>query len=104
MSTSLCSLVYLVLSVDAEAVKARFSTVTPVRLIGAFVILMALLLTVKWVSTILGALGAGISPSHKELVVLPVLHLPCGTDSMKFTGCLPRATQRATSGLHHSLG
>jgi hypothetical protein len=72
VSTSLYSLVYLLLSVDAEAVKARFSSVTPVGLIGAFMILMALLLTVKWVSTILGALGAGISPSHKELVVWPL--------------------------------
>ena len=51
------SLVYLLASVNAEGVQARFSTRTPVRLIGGFMMVMALVLTLKWASAIVGMLG-----------------------------------------------
>jgi hypothetical protein len=72
VSASLYSLVYLLLSVNAEAVQARFSARTPVRLIGGFMMVMALLLTLKWVSTIIGTLADGAIPTHVQLVVWPL--------------------------------
>ena len=72
VSTSLYSLVYLLMSVNAEAVQARFSPRTPVRLIGGFMMLMALLLTLKWVSTIVGMLADGAIPTRVQRVVWPL--------------------------------
>ena len=72
VSASLYSLVYLLMSVDAEAVQARFSAHTPVRLIGGFMMVMALLLTLKWVSRIAGLLADGAVPTRVQLVVWPL--------------------------------
>src|SRR5256885_6390344 len=40
-----------------RSVEARFSAHTPVRLIGGFMMVMALLLMLKWVSAIVGTLA-----------------------------------------------
>jgi hypothetical protein len=72
VSMSLYGLLYLLLSVDAEAVRDRLEPRTPVRLVGGFMMVMALVLTVKWVATILAALTNGVTPPHKELVVWPL--------------------------------
>ena len=69
VSMSLYGLLALLFSVDADAVKARFAARTPVHLIGGFMMFMALLLGVKWVGGILGALQAGVTPAHKDIVV-----------------------------------
>jgi hypothetical protein len=69
VSMSVYGLLALLLSADAEAVKARFATRTPVHLIGGFMMGMAALLGAKWVGGILGALQAGVTPAHKEIVV-----------------------------------
>ena len=86
VSTSLYSLVYLLMSVNAEAVQARFSPRTPVRLIGGFMMLMALLLTLKWVSTIVGMLADGAIPTRVQLVVWPldliVAHTAASSDTL----------------------
>jgi hypothetical protein len=72
VSMSLYGLLYLLLSVNPEAVRRRVSTHTPVRLIGGFMMGMALLLTAKWVVTIASALGTGATPTHVQLVVWPL--------------------------------
>jgi hypothetical protein len=72
VSASLYSLVYLLMSVDAEAVQARFSAHTPVRLIGGFMMVMALLLMLKWVSAIVATLADGTVPTRVQLVVWPL--------------------------------
>jgi hypothetical protein len=41
VSASLYGLVYLLMSVNAEAIKSRFSARTPVRLVGGFMMAMA---------------------------------------------------------------
>jgi menaquinone-dependent protoporphyrinogen oxidase len=66
------ALLYLLLGTDAEAVRSRFSERTPVRPIGGFMAVMALVLTLKWVGMIVVALDAGVMPPHKELVVWPM--------------------------------
>jgi hypothetical protein len=72
VSASLYGLVYLLMSVNAAAVQASFSPRTPVRLIGGFMMVMALVLTLKWVSTIVGISAAGGSPTRVQLVVWPL--------------------------------
>jgi len=72
VSTSLYSLVYLLVSVNAHGVQARFSSRTPVRLIGGFMMVMALALTLKWVSAIVGMLAGGAPPTRVQLVVWPL--------------------------------
>jgi hypothetical protein len=69
VSMSLYGLLALLFSVNVEGVKGRFATRTPVHLIGGFMMVMALLLGVKWVGGILGALQAGVTPAHKDIVV-----------------------------------
>jgi hypothetical protein len=72
VSMSLYGLLYLLLSVDAEAIKSRLEAQTPVRLIGGFMMVMALLLATKWIATIIAAQSSGVTPPHKELVVWPL--------------------------------
>jgi hypothetical protein len=72
VSMSLYGLLYLLLTVDAEAVKSRLEAQTPVRPIGGFMMVMALVLAAKWITTIVVALSSGVTPPHKELVVWPL--------------------------------
>jgi hypothetical protein len=72
VSLSAYSLLYLLLSVDAETVRARFTTRTPTRLAGGFLVLMALLMTTKWVTSIIAALTNGPAPTQVELGVWPM--------------------------------
>jgi hypothetical protein len=70
VSASLYCLVYLLLSVDTAMVKARFAPGTPTRLTGGFMMVMALLLSIKWVASMISALsGDELLASHKNLVV-----------------------------------
>jgi hypothetical protein len=72
VSMSAYGLLYLLLSVDADAVRDRFSPGTPVRLAGGFLIFMALLMTTKWVAGIVGSLAGGPAPTQIELTVYPM--------------------------------
>jgi hypothetical protein len=72
VSASGYGLLALLLSIDAEAVKARFTARTPVRLIGGFLAVMGALFAVKWMGSIVSALGAGATPTHVELTVWPM--------------------------------
>jgi hypothetical protein len=65
-------LLYLLLGIDAQAVRSQFSRGTPVRLVGGFLALMALLMTFKWVSSIVLALGTQTPPAAKDLGVWPM--------------------------------
>jgi hypothetical protein len=72
VSASGYGLLALLLGVDAEAVRARFSARTPTRLLGGFMAAMGALFAVKWVATIVDYLAAGTAPSHVELTVWPL--------------------------------
>lgn len=72
VSASGYGLLVLLLSTDAEAVRARFTEQTPVRLVGGFLAVMGALFAVKWVGSIVSALGAGITPTHVDLTVWPM--------------------------------
>jgi hypothetical protein len=70
VSASLYCLVYLLLSMDMASIKARFAAGTPTRLTGGFMMTMALLLAIKWVTSMISALsGDDMLVSHKNLVV-----------------------------------
>jgi hypothetical protein len=72
VSASGYALLALLLSVDAEVVRARFSARTPTRLLGGFMAAMGALFAVRWVAAIVGDLAAGAAPSHVELTVWPL--------------------------------
>jgi len=72
VSMSGYALLYLLLSVDANAVRERFAPSTPVRLVGGFLVVFALLMTLKWVASIVVALSSGTPPAAKELGVWPM--------------------------------
>jgi len=72
VSMSGYALLYLLLSVDAPAVQERFASTTPVRLVGGFLAFFALLMTIKWVTSIVAALSSGTPPPAKELGVWPM--------------------------------
>jgi hypothetical protein len=70
VSASLYCLVYLLLSIDKAVVKSRFARGTPTRLTGGFMMVMALLLAIKWVTSMMSALsGDEMLVTHKNLVV-----------------------------------
>jgi hypothetical protein len=66
------ALLYLLLSTDADAVRARFSARTPVRLVGGFMAVMGALFAVKWVGAIVSHLSAGTAPTRIDLAVWPL--------------------------------
>jgi hypothetical protein len=66
------ALLYLLLSIDAEAVRARFSERAPVRLAGGFLAAMALLIAGRWVAMIVSDLASGTAPSRVDLGVWPM--------------------------------
>jgi hypothetical protein len=72
VSMSLYGLVYLLVSIDADAVRARFAVHTPTRLTGGFVAFMAVLMGTIWAAGIVADLYSGISPSRVQLVVWPL--------------------------------
>jgi hypothetical protein len=72
VSMSLYCLTYLLLSTDADAVKAHFSRHTPTTLAGAFVAFIALALGSMWVGMILRDLVSGIPPTRVQLIVWPL--------------------------------
>lgn len=72
VSMSLYSLIFLLISTDAEAVRARFSARTPARLAGGFVALMAALLGAMWVSRIVQNLLTIAAPTRVDMVVWPL--------------------------------
>jgi hypothetical protein len=72
VSMSGYGLLYLLLSVDADATKERFSPRTPTRVAGGFLSVMAALMGAKWVSAIVASLTSGASPTNVDLGVYPM--------------------------------
>jgi hypothetical protein len=72
VSISLYSLVYVLVSTDAEAVRARFSRHTPVRWAGGFLMVMSLLLANTWVVMIMGDIFSGTQPKNSLFVIWPL--------------------------------
>ena len=72
VSMALYCLIYLLLSTDADAVKAHFSRYTPTTPAGAFVTFIALALGSVWVGMIIHDQVAGIPPTRVQLIVWPL--------------------------------
>lgn len=72
VSASAYALLYLLLSIDPQAVRWRFSDRTPTRLTGGFLAGVALLIGVKWVGGMLAALASRETPSAVDLGVWPM--------------------------------
>lgn len=81
ISMSLYGLLFLLLSVDAEAVRTRFSDRTPTRLTGGFLAMMMGLFGLAWDASIAATLGAGADPTAVQRIVWPldlVVAFPAG--------------------------
>ena len=63
---------YLLLSTDADAVAARFTARTPVRLAGGFLMVLPVGLGLAWVAMIVSHLVTGAAPSRVNQVVWPM--------------------------------
>jgi hypothetical protein len=74
VSTSLYGLLSLLFAVDLGALKARFATETPVRLVGGFMVGYALLFAFMWVGMTLASVAAGTRPDE---VVRSVVAIDC---------------------------
>ncbi len=72
VSMSLYSLIFVLASTDADAVRARFSAHTPVRWAGGFLMVMSLLLATMWVFMIMGGILSGVQPKSTLLVIWPL--------------------------------
>jgi hypothetical protein len=72
VSMSVYSLIYVLVSTDAEAVRAQFSAHTPVRWAGGFLIVMSVLLASLWVVMIVGDILSGTQPKSTQLVIWPL--------------------------------
>jgi hypothetical protein len=72
VSMSGYGLLALLLGTDADAVRARFSSRTPARPLGGFMVAMGALFAAKWVSAIVADLLAGTAPGHVALTVWPL--------------------------------
>lgn len=72
VSMSLYGLIYLLVSVDAAGVRARFSVRTPVRLAGGFLMVMMGLFGAMWGAAVVAALAAGSGPSDVQRTVWPL--------------------------------
>jgi hypothetical protein len=66
VAASLYALICLLVSIDAGAARARFSDRAPTRLIGGFLVAMALLFAQKWVAAIVATLAGGATPGMVE--------------------------------------
>ena len=72
VSMSIYSLIYLLVSTDADAVRARFAARTPVRWAGGFLIVMSVLLATLWVVMIVGDILSGTPPKSTQFVIWPL--------------------------------
>jgi len=72
VSMSGYSALYLLLDIDVEATRTRFTDSTPVRLVAGFLGVMAVLMATKWTAAIVVALVSGVQPAAKELGVWPM--------------------------------
>ena len=72
VAMSLYGCLYLLLSVDAHEVAARFSAKTPVRLAGGFLMVLAVGLGLAWLAMIVSHLASGATPSRVNQVVWPM--------------------------------
>jgi hypothetical protein len=72
VSTSGYALLHLLLSLDAEAVAARFSARTPARMLGGFLVFMGAFPAAMWVAAIVATTAAGAQPSVVERLVWPL--------------------------------
>ena len=72
VSASLYGLVYLLASTDVEQVRARFTGGTPTRLVGGFLMAMAVVVSAKWVGDIVGTLVRGDPPDPLGPAVWPM--------------------------------
>jgi hypothetical protein len=72
VSASGYALLYILLSLDAEAIEARFSARTPVRALGGFLAFMGAFPAAMWVAAIVAATASGATPSAVERVVWPM--------------------------------
>ena len=72
VAMSLYGCLYLLISTDAQAVAARFSARTPVRVASAFLMTLSLGLGLAWVSMIVSHLTSGATPSRVSQVVWPM--------------------------------
>ncbi len=72
VAMSLYGCLYLLISTDTEAVAARFSARTPVRVASAFLMTLSLGLGLAWVAMIVSPLMSGSTPSRVSQVVWPM--------------------------------
>jgi hypothetical protein len=72
VSMSAYSLIFVLVSTDAEAVRACFSAQTPVRWAGGFLMLVSLLLGTTWVVMIAGDTLSGTQPKSTLFVIWPL--------------------------------
>jgi hypothetical protein len=72
ISMSVYSLIYILVSADADAVKARFSSRTPLRWAGGFLMAISVLLGTMWVIKIVGYTLSGTAPTPQEFVIFPL--------------------------------
>jgi hypothetical protein len=72
VSMSAYSLIFVLASTDADAVKARFSAHAPLRWAGGFLMGMSLLLASMWVVMILSNTVSGSQPKSTLLVIWPL--------------------------------
>jgi hypothetical protein len=72
VSISAYSLIFVLVSTDAGAIRARFSAQTPVRWAAGFLMLMSLLLASLWVVMIVGSILSGTQPKSTLLVIWPL--------------------------------
>ena len=72
VSVSGYALLYLLMSLDPDAIRARFSAGTPVRALGGFLIYMGAFPAVMWVIGIASATASGGAPSTVERLVWPL--------------------------------
>ena len=72
VSMSVYSLIFVLVSTDAMAVRARFSDQTQVRWAGGFLMVMSLLLATLWVAMIVGDTLSGTQPKSTLFVIWPL--------------------------------
>jgi hypothetical protein len=72
VSMSVYSLIFVLVSTEADALRARFSAHTPVRWAGGFLMVMSLLLATMWVAMIVGDILSGTQPKSTQFVIWPL--------------------------------
>jgi hypothetical protein len=72
VAMSLYGCIFLLIAIDADAVAARFSARTPVRMAGAFLMVLPIGLGMAWVAAIVSDLSSGTTPTRVNQVVWPM--------------------------------